>query len=184
MSKQYESAYETICAQKYMKQCVVALNNNLQQAKKIFVRESFDNVRSLYSSLFAFGLITQLIVFWKFFAFLFVSWSLRFRWYSSDCLSRISWRGLLYFSAPVERWTYKLGTHKKHAGTGHILGVTKDKQKRGRTCAPLLYFKSLVVGLFFVSFESDVCLCLFPCATTRLIVFFLSVWQDISLSPR
>jgi hypothetical protein len=71
MSKQYESAYETICAQKYLKQCVVALNNNLQQAKKIFVRGSFDNVRnvrSLYSSLFAFGLITQLIVFWKFFA--------------------------------------------------------------------------------------------------------------------
>ena len=34
MSKQYESAYETICAQKHMKQCVVALNNNLQQAKK------------------------------------------------------------------------------------------------------------------------------------------------------
>jgi len=68
MSKQYESAYETICAQKHLKQCVVALNNNLKQAKKIFVRESFDNVRSLYSSLFAFGLITQLIVFWKFFA--------------------------------------------------------------------------------------------------------------------
>ena len=117
-------------------------------------------------------------------AFLFVSWSLRLRWCSSDCLSRISWRGLLYFSAPVVRWIYKLGTHKKHEGMGHILGVTKDKQKRGRTCVPLLYFKSLVVGLFFAPFESDVCLCLFPCATTRLIVFFLSVWQDISLSPR
>jgi hypothetical protein len=30
-------------------------------------------------------------------------------------------------------------------------------------------------GCFFAPFESDVCLCLFPCATTRLIVFFLSV---------
>ena len=65
-------------------------------------------------------------------AFLFVSWSLRLRWCSSECLSRVSWRGLLYFSAPVERRSYKLETRKKTWRNGPHFG-SHQRQAKTRT---------------------------------------------------
>ena len=207
MSKQYESAYERICAPKNMKQCVVALNNHLQQAKKnhkrklrqcsklvfkpfrIWLDHATDRILEiLRCAHHAFVdvchcsfLRTLRSCFARFFLFLG-----RFVCVGVPQIVSHEYHGeaCFIFSAPVERWTYKLGTRKKHEGMGHILEVTKDKQKRGRTCVPLLYFKSLVVGLFF---RAVWVWCLFVFVSMcyyALDCVFLSVWQDISLSPR
>ena len=170
MSNQCQSAYETICAHEIVNRCVVASNTYSRDAKMFFVSKNFDNVWILYSSVFAFGLITHVIVFWKLFAVP----TMRLLIFVNDhffelCahalrvvliqifLRRLFCDGVRQFvsheyhgdacfiSALLWRDKFTIGNaRKKTWRNGAHFGVTKNKQKRGRTCVPLLC-RTLVV---------------------------------------